>query len=977
MIGRSSMSRGGAFSFGPFRLYPAQQLLLEGDARIRLGSRALEILTALVERAGEVITKQTLMTRVWPDTLVTDGNLKVHIAALRRALGEGQPGRRYVVTVSGRGYRFVAPVEAFGPEGLQAQEGIEAESAHNLPASVIRIIGRAGVIDTLLRQLAKHRFMTVVGPGGIGKTTVAVAAAHMRVSVYEHGTWFVDLAPTGHPKLVARALASVLGLTTHSLDVTAALIAFLRDKQMLIVLDSCEHVIDEAAFLAEQIINAAPGVHVLATSREPLRARGERLQRLSPLETPADPSSLTAAEALAFPAIQLFVERAAESLEGFELKDADALVVAEICRTLDGIALAIELAATRVDAFGLRELSTLLEDRFRLLRHGRRTAMPRHQSLAAALDWSYELLPEGERTILRRLSVFAGSFTLQLASAIAANDRIPVPDVVDGVGSLVAKSLISADIGGAKVQYRLLDTTRAYARQKLVESGEIDAVLRRHAEHHRDLLERAGVEAESRSAAEWWADHARRVDDVRHALNWAFSPSGDEALGMSLTVAAIPLWTHLSLLEECRACVERALACGKAGVLGDLDDMKLHTALGTALLYVRGPVLQIDVAWGRALEIAERLSDSDYQLRVLWGLSLYRVYVGRYRAALAFARRFRAVAQKKDDTVARLSGDRLIATALHYLGRHTSARRRLDRMLGAYVAPAQSSHIARLQWDQRAVALGTLSVILWLQGFPNQAVDTARSALDEARATNHPLSVCNALGHAAFPIAMYVGDRVTAEQLVTMLLDHSASHGLRVWNAVGRCLRGALLIESGDGAGLSLLRLALDELRDARFGLRYASYCGVLAHGLGAGGRPDEARGTIEDALEWCGRNEERWSMPELLRIRGEIRRLEGSAMAIAAAEDDFRQALEMARRQEALSWELRVATSLARLWRLQGRSGEADDLLSAVYCRFGEGFGTVDLKAARALMLDCRVRGRPGESPEARCSLTQGTTSL
>jgi tetratricopeptide (TPR) repeat protein len=433
---------------------------------------------------------------------------------------------------------------------------------------------------------------------------------------------------------------------------------------------------------------------------------------------------------------------------------------------------------------------------------------------------------------------------------------------------------------------------------------------------------------------------------------------------------------HLSLLEECRASVERALASEAAGRLGDRDRMKLQAALGTALLYVRGPVPEIDAAWGRALEIAEHLPDSDYQLRVLWGLSIYRVYVGKYRAALAYARRFRAVAHKKDDIVARLSGDRLIATALHYLGRHTSARRRLERMLGTYAAPVNRSHIARLQWDQRAVALGTLSVILWLQGFPDQAVRMARSALDEAQATNHSLSVCNALGHAAFPIALYAGDRVAAEQFVTMLLDHSAKHGLKIWNAVGRCLRGALLIESGDGAGVSFLRPALDELRDARFGLRYASYAGALAYGLGASGRLAEAHNAIEEALDWCACSEERWSMPELLRVRGEIHRLNGSPVEIVAAEEDFRQALELAKEQEALSWELRSATSLARLWHQQGKSDGADDVLSAVYRRFREGFGTQDLKTARALIVDCRVQHRAGGSAKASWSLTQNVVS-
>lgn len=251
-----------------------------------------------------------------------------------------------------------------------------------------------------------------VGPGGIGKTTVALAVAEALITDYRHGVWLVDLAPIRDAKFVPSTLAAALGLTIHAENVVDGLMINLRNKRMLIVLDSCEHFTEAGASLAEQIIGCGPGVHILATSREPLRARGERIYRLLPLACPPPgPAELTARDALSFPAVQLFVERAASSRDGFELTDTDAPVVANICRKLDGMALAIELAATRMDSFGLRDLSALLEDRFRLLNQGRRTTLPRHRTLTAALDWSYEFLPENERAILRGLSVFAGTFS--------------------------------------------------------------------------------------------------------------------------------------------------------------------------------------------------------------------------------------------------------------------------------------------------------------------------------------------------------------------------------------------------------------------------------------------------------------------------------------------------------------------------------------------------------------------------------------
>lgn len=939
-----------AISFGPFRFLPAQQLLLARGVPVRVGSRALEILAALVERPGELVGKRELLARVWPDTFVEESNLKVNVAALRRALGEGQPGARYIATATGRGYRFVAPIERQGPEGASAVPSTAGASAHNLPASSTRTIGRGDTIAELRRQLPRHRLVTVVGPGGIGKTTVALAAAASLVAEYEHGVWFVDLAPLREAQFVPSAVASTLGLTIHSERAVAALLNYLRHRRLLVVLDSCEHLIDVASALAEQIVSAAPAVHVLATSREPLRAAGERVHRLSPLGSPPPESSeLTALQALEFSAVELFVERAADSLDGFELSDAEAPFVAEICRKLDGIALAIELAATRVDAFGIRGLSNLLDDRFRLLSEGRRTARPRHRTLAAALDWSFELLSDEERVVLRRLSVFAGSFTLESARAVAGPAGAAI---LDGVANLVAKSLVSADVSGAVVQYRLLDTTRAYALQKLAESGEHDAIVRRHAEHHRDLFERAEAESEVRPMAEWLAEYGRKIGDVRSALNWAFSATGDVAVGVALTVAAIPLWMQLSLLDECRACVERAIANDTAEHRAShRAQIKLHAALGSALLYTRGPLPETDVVWTKALEVAERFADSEYRLRMLWGLSIYRVYVGDYRDALRLLRRFRILAANKGDDADRLSGDRLTATALHYFGDQSRARRYVDRMLVQYVAPRHRSHIARFQFDQRVSAQGTLANIQWLQGFPDQAVRTAQGAVEDALATGHAISICNALAHAAFPIAMYVGDVAAAERFLQMLHDQLAKHALTIWNALGSCLRGMLLARQGDSAGLPLLRTALAGLREVGFRLRYSAYLGALARALGEAGQAAEGLIAIDEALEWAERSAERWFMPELLRIKGELLRLQGSAAGLASAEDHFRQALAWSRRQHSWSWELRAATSLAGLWHQRGRSDEARTLLLPVHGRFIEGFATADLRTAGALL--------------------------
>lgn len=463
-----------AISFGPFRLLPERQLLLEDNSPVRLGSRALEILTALVERAGELVSKNELMTRVWPDSYVDENSLRVHVASLRKALGDGQVGRRYLANVPGRGYRFVAPVGFSEPEGPSVQKRVVTARVHNLPVLRSCPVGRGDVIEVLMDQLRKQHFTTIVGEGGIGKTTVALALAEALLPAYEQGVWFVDLTAISEPQFVPNALAATLGLAVHSEDAAVTrLTDFLRDKQVLIVLDGCEHMVEAAASLAEQLLVGAPTLHILATSRELLRAEGERVHHLSPLEVPSDPTALSASDAIAYSSVQLFIERAAASVDGFQLSDLDVPIVVDICRKLGGMPLAIEFAAARVDAFGIKQLALLLDDRFRILNQGRRTAQPRHRSMDAALDWSYEFLPESERALLRRLSVFANAFTLASATALAGDDDA---DMIDGIANLVSKSLISADVREAVVLYRLSDTIRAYVQRKRIESNELQGL---------------------------------------------------------------------------------------------------------------------------------------------------------------------------------------------------------------------------------------------------------------------------------------------------------------------------------------------------------------------------------------------------------------------------------------------------------------------------------------------------------------------
>jgi predicted ATPase/DNA-binding winged helix-turn-helix (wHTH) protein len=938
------------FTFGSFRLVPAQRTLLDDGKPLRLGSRALDILITLVERTGETISKEELIARAWPDTVVEEASLRVHVAALRKALGGGRAGKRYIVNLSGRGYAFVAPVTREHQLPATAPPN-GTDEAGNLPVLLTRVVGRDGTISALITQLARRRFLTIVGPGGIGKTTVAITVADRARASYENGAWYVELAPLSDLDLVPSALCAVLGMSVSGGNPLSALIAWLRDKHILLVLDNCEHVIGAAAALAETVLKAAPGVSILTTSREPLRAEGETLHRLAALDLPSNSVDLTTADALRYSAIQLFNERAMAAVDSFALADADVPAVFEICRRLDGIPLALELAAARVGVFGVSDLAAQLDDRFHVLMSGRRTALPRHQTLRAVLDWSYQLLPEEERTVLRRLSVFAGDFSLD--AAVAVNGDLSEALVLNHIANLVAKSLVVTNLREGFALYRLLDTTRAYSLDKLRASDEFAEIARRHAEYYRALFAPAEAECESLPQEEWLGVYGRHLGNVRAALDWALSADGDPQIGVALTVVVVPLWMQLSLLGECRERIERALAWLNSIAANDRRlEMQLYATLGMSLNYTTGPVRETAAAWTKTLMIAKSLGDTEYQLRALRGLWAHHMNGCEYRRALSLANEFRGLAATLADPTSLDFGDRMAALILHYMGDQNSARSHLAPCLARAAASIRHSQTTRFLLDRDVTVQALWSRILWLQGFSDQASRAARLAVDRAMEIGHALSLCHALAQAMCPVAIYTGDLDCAEGSVTMLLDNARERGLAGWIARGHCFLGIVMLTREDFAGgLPLLRDALAELRERGASPSYPSFLAILAGALGRAAQVVEGLATIDRALILSKDHEEHWCLPEVLRIRGELTILEDAADAHAVAERHFLESLSWANRQQALAWELRTATSLARLWRRQRRVGEARELLGPVYDRFTEGFGTADLQRAKNLL--------------------------
>src|SRR5712672_554823 len=789
---------------------------------VPIGGRAFEIIEVLVQSAGELVTKNDLSARIWPGAIVEHNTLQFHISAIRKALGSD---RGILKTASGRGYRLLGAWTS-RQESSSSVDSIDIEPMRspaepfqtNLPAAASELVGRTNAVQHLRGLLSAYRVVTLTGPGGIGKTRLAFEVARGLFPSFQGDVRLVELVSLSDPGLVPSTVAGGLGLKLGGDEISAESVArAIGAQRLLLVLDNCEHVIDAAARLAETIVRMCPRTTILATSREILKIEGEYVYRVPPLDVPSqheEPDDI-----LGRSAVQLFIATTRAVHSDFSPNGENLPAIAAICRRLDGIPLAIDFAATRVATLGLQQVAASLNDRLGLLTDGRRTALPRHQTLRATLDWSYELLPEPERLVMRRLAVFAGDFTAEAARLVAADDEIAVSDVVCSLANLVTKSLVTLEAGGAIAHHRLHETTRVYALEKLAESGEFDQVARRHAHYYRDLFNKAEIELDALPAPTWLTRHGRQIGQARAALDWAFSPTGAAEVGVALTVAAVPLWVHLSLMEECRGRVERALS-GPAESRDSRRNMQLHAALGAALFLTKGSCPEMLAAFKHAFEIAEGLDDSDYRQWALWGLFSDCITSGRYREALTLAKRFCAYAAKTTDPANGPIGDRLVGVALLALGDLEGARRHIERMLGRYVA--RTPHIIRYQFDQQLLAYSYRCGILWLQGFAEQALAIVDSHLVAARASDHPYSLFSGLLQTACPLALLVGDLTLAERYVKALMELSARHAVELWTLGGRCFAGVLLIKRGNiGPGLELLRTAFARVPQGAFTLFY------------------------------------------------------------------------------------------------------------------------------------------------------------
>jgi predicted ATPase/DNA-binding winged helix-turn-helix (wHTH) protein len=935
--------------FDPFELNVAERSLKKAGEVIPLGGRAFGILLALVDRAGEVVSKSELIAKVWPNVTVEEVSVRVHLSALRRALGGEGTERKFITNVKGCGYCFIAPVTRRTAEDHDTNLFVRSS---NLPPALSRMIGRDDAVLDIRARLRTERFITITGVGGIGKTTVALAVGHAALADFADAVFFVDLSTVRDREQVVSAIAAAIGHAAQFANPEDALLNFLCRRKALLLLDSCEHLIEKTAEVADRIFQLAPDIHLLATSREALQTGGEHVSRLPSLACPPEQLTQTAAEVLSFPAARLFVERVRARGNDFSLSNDEAPLVAEICRKLDGIALAIELVAGRAAIFGVKDTATRLGSRLDLLKFGRRSATPRHQTLRATLDWSHDHLSEVERVVLRRIAIFRGRFTLEAALAVAEEDGLGQTDVGDSVGSLVDKSLIEPRIDSRGASYRLLDTTRSYAFEKLVASNEYESVAARHANLSIQLLEANGPDLFKLRSAEAVSNSLQDyLGNVRAALEWSFGPNGCDRTALRLTAAAAQLFLSMSLFLECRNWMEKAI--NRITSDGDPQyQVEIYASFAWSLMFIEGNNKRARDAFDTALNLAQRYEDARQQFRLIVALSSYSLRMVDVAGTLEFALRSEVVAKKTGDLDDAAIADSLLGAAYHLLGDHVRSQKHSERALRSR-SGLRPFNARQYLFDPRSLAL--VSRTQWFTGKVDQALRYAEMAIEEAEKSGQMIALCGPLIQT-MPIYFWVDNLEQVERRLSRLELSAEKHSSEPYRAVALGFKGRYLIRNGQTIdGIQHLRDSLEKLAAQRYEIYVPELVSALAVSLAEQNSRAEGVALLDKSIAVQVEANAALYLPSLFLAKG-LALASGDKADVRSAEESFEKAMIFAQQQSALSFELRAGLELARIWIERGEVQSAHDLIGPIYGQFTEGFSTPDLVLAKE-MLSRKIR--------------------
>lgn len=923
-----------AISFGRCKLLLKERVLLADDRPAQIGSRALDILVHLARRQGQTISVAELMKAVWPNTTVEENTLRVQIKNLRRALLESGSGC-FVVNRSGRGYSLVVPTQR---ASLRPNSGMEEPKYPAL--SRMRLIGRASALSEVTERLLNHRLVTVTGPGGIGKTGVVKEIAARWGSSGRKQVYYIDLGSLQDERLLIPHVARSIGLR-QSDTVPDELLRAVTDLTGLIVLDTCEHIIDAVAELVERLLQQAAGLQVLVGSRDVLRIRGEWVSRLQPLAFPQADGADEAVTAEAYPAIELFLERASAAGYSLALEPETIEAIGRICARLDGLPLAIELAAARVGQLGVDHLLSALDDHLAILTDGLRTGVPRQRTMRAAIEWSFSTLSACEQELLQNLSVLKAPFVSEAAAAVAGKGNLGAidQDVLNGLNDLYRKSMLSVVVVEGRQHFHILDTTRSYAYELLRQRGGERIARTRHLAYVLHILARRRGSRAARSICQ--SEH--ELNEVRAALDWATDCGGQIETLANLTVAAIPMWFEQSLVGECRMYVERILSRMSDQRAGDERILEFYAALGGAYMNIEGAGEDTRSAWTEVYRLSGRTGDIGYRLKSLWGLWVDARNRGDFATASFLSGRFTRLSRKSNDPLVLVNADRMSAISHFFRGDFAVSRRLAERVASN---PYAGRDVVSFQFSQRITARCFLAQTLWLTGYMDKAIGLAIGNVEDAIAIGHPATISYALTEGGCPVAWNVGNFSLLEHYSQLALCRTARNGLDVWHTIGECFSGILQLKRGNDVGLEILADALGRLRRGHRAPIFSRALAFYADELAQRDRPGEAIAAIEEAVSRARLSGEKWCEPELLRLRGGIMKRLGMPY-----EADLHASMALSRQQGTLGWQLRTATSLAEHYLERRDERAAVTCLIGIYAKFEEGSGSGDLRKAEALL--------------------------
>ncbi|MBP0588667.1 helix-turn-helix transcriptional regulator [Paraburkholderia sp. LEh10] len=897
-----------------------QREIRQHGRSLRIGARAFDILEVLYRANGGIVSKDAIMDAVWPGAAVEENRLQVHVAALRKMLGAD---RELIKTVPGRGYLLVA---ANGHAAARERHGCAATNGGGLPAyAAATLVGRDREVAQIVARLRDAAVVTLVGAGGIGKTCLAVHVARETRGRGEP-VCFVELAKASSRDAVLRTLALALHIeATDDFLTHESLADAVAAAPCLLVLDNAEHVIDVVASLVETLAARNPALRMLVTSREPLHIWAESVIRVEPLAVPA--RGACAEDVLAHSAVELFLRRARSVAPECGADEAAICVVGEICRRLEGLPLAIELAAARVATLGIEGVASRLDDRLNLLTGGLRSALPRHQTLRATFDWSYALLDDNSRMLFRRLGFFAGAFTFDAVCAVATEPDMPIASVISSLSELAAKSLLTVGFSGAVAQYRLTESTRAYAMEKLRDEGELQHIATRHMHYLQERIEHGRMLVGDAAQGLPGSEPRLALDDARAAFEWAFSPGGNPALGVALAGSLVGTLLQSSLVHECYERAGRALAALDTLPPRSVDtlcEMRLCAAYASTLLHTGGAVHEAQTLWKRVLMLARQTGDAAFEARALWGAWNTTLACSDIHASFRFATRFEAFAEHRGTRWQQVLAAEMIAVSLHCFGEHEQARGRLERALAAFLelGPVQPDSLG-LAVDPFNFGSGTLSRITWMQGHPERAMQLVERVVNSIRPDMLEPSLSHVLAVAAVPVALQCGEIETAARYVAVLQSQAAVNGFEIWQTYSECHAGHLEILMGrPETGLAKLEPPLQRLMSCGFRRVLTPTIAVCAEALARTGRFAQAWARLDEALEFCHVQGEHFFIAELQRVMG-VTALEQAratqAGGRAAMADEFESqgrrhlldAMQTARDQCAPMLELRALLNL------------------------------------------------------------------